>query len=79
MDVLATPEEVSDYGQRIGLTMPIAFMGALMPSDFKIKRQSTKVALDLNGIVVYRGGYGSGSLAEYEKILADLAASVDAS
>ena len=31
-----------------------------MLSDFKVRSQSTKIAIDKNGLIVYRDGYGKG-------------------
>ena len=31
-----------------------------MLADFKVRSQSTKIAIDSNGVIVYRDGYGKG-------------------
>ena len=77
IDAVASVEEILAYADRLELTFPIGYPGGRMVADFKIKRQSSKVALTPDGIVLYRDSYGGGSLAQYEQVLMDLAALAD--
>ena len=45
-----------------------------MLKDFNVTRQSTKVAIDGNGIIVYRAGIGQGDSNEWAGVLMGLAA-----
>ncbi len=45
-----------------------------MLKDFNVTRQSTKVGIDANGIIVYRAGIGQGDSNEWEGVLKELAA-----
>ena len=39
-----------------------------MLADFKVRSQSTKIAIDSNGVIVYRDGYGKGDEWLWETI-----------
>ena len=45
-----------------------------MISDFNVTRQSTKVAIDANGVIVYRAGIGQGGPSEWERVFKELTA-----
>lgn len=44
-----------------------------MLRDFRVTSQSTKVAIDANGIIIYRSGYGRGSPSEWAEVFQKLA------
>ncbi len=48
-------------------------IGRIVP-DFGITVQSSKVAMDGSGIIVYRAGKGGGNAATWRQVFADLAA-----
>ena len=74
IDLEATPEEILDFGDAQGLTFPIVFSGVSMVPNFNVKSQATMIALDAAGTVVYRSDAG-GASADYESLMAELAAS----
>ncbi len=78
LDRESSPDEILDFGEGLGLTFPIVFSGVHMVPNFNVKQQATKVVLDEQGIVVYRGDMGAGNAQEYESILAELAESTKA-
>ena len=45
-----------------------------MLKDFNVTRQSTKVGIDGNGVIVYRAGIGQGDTNEWHGVLTGLAA-----
>ena len=45
-----------------------------MLKDFNVTRQSTKVAIDANGIIVYRAGIGQGDSNEWHGVFIELSA-----
>lgn len=44
-------------------------------SNYRVLSRSTKVAVDSDGVIVFRGGYGRIGLERWEKIFAELAGS----
>ena len=52
----------------------VATPGGSMISDFKVTSQSTKVAIDANGIIVYRAGIGQGDPNEWQGVFKELTA-----
>ena len=36
-----------------------------MLEDFNVRIQSTKIAIDFNGVIIYRAGYGQGTIEEW--------------
>ena len=79
LDKGSTVEEVLQFGESMELNYPIVFSGVNMVPSFNVKQQASKVVLDENGIVVYRGGLGQGNAQEYESVFAELAESAKAS
>ena len=78
LDRGSTIEEVLQFGEDMELNFPIVFSGVDMVPNFNVKQQATKVVLDGQGIVVYRGGLGQGNAGEYESVFAELAESAKA-
>ena len=44
-----------------------------MIRDFRVTQQSTKVAIDANGVIIYRSGLGRGGASEWKNVLQELA------
>ena len=51
---------LEEYGEDQGYPWPVAEVDRSVLSDFRVVVQSTKVAFDANGVIVYRDGYGGG-------------------
>ena len=68
LDVLSEAQARSDHPGEV------ATPSAKMISDFNVARQSTKVAIDGNGIIVYRAGYRQGDPSEWEGVFKELTA-----
>ena len=75
---VAFNESLSDlqsYQNESGHAGTVARPAGNMIRDFRVTQQSTKVAIDANGVIIYRSGYGRGSPSEWESIFKELAAS----
>ena len=79
IDPTAGLEELEFYAWQNELTFPIVDAGSRMLPALWIRQMSSKLAFDADGIIVYRKEYGSGYPEEYRNVLAELAASTDAS
>ena len=55
-----------------GYPWPIAEADRSVLSDFKVLVQSTKVAFDSDGIIVYRDGYGGGNEGRWIEVFEQL-------
>ena len=67
-------ETLSASQDRTGHPGEVATPDGSMISDFKVTSQSTKVAIDGNGVIVYRAGIGQGDTNEWHGVLTELAA-----
>ena len=63
---------LEDYRAREELPFPVAEVNNGVLRSLEIIRQSTKVAVDHNGVIVYRAGLGEGE-SEWSKVFSDLA------
>lgn len=68
LDVLSAAQD------RNGHPGEVAKPSASMLKDFNVTRQSTKVAIDANGIIVYRAGIGQGDSNEWHGVFIELSA-----
>ena len=66
--------DLQNYQNESGHPGTVAKAVGNMIRNFRVTQQSTKVAIDANGIIVYRSGYGRGSPDEWENVLKELAA-----
>ena len=73
---VAFNESLSDlqsYQNESGHPGTVARSAGNMVRDFRVTQQSTKVAIDANGVITYRSGYGRGSPAEWADVIQKLA------
>ena len=68
LDVLSEAQSRSDHPGEV------ATPSDTMIGDFNVTRQSTKVAIDANGVIVYRAGIGQGDPSEWERVFKELTA-----
>ena len=68
--------DLQSYQNESGHAGTVARAVGNMVRDFRVTQQSTKVAIDGNGVITYRSGYGRGSAAEWAAVLQELANSV---
>ena len=70
-------DELESYRNRLGLPFPIAApVDNKMLVDLRVRQQSTKVAIDADGFIIYRAGYGSGNSQLWREVFRKLAESV---
>ena len=73
---VAFNESLSDlqaYQNESGHPGTVARAAGNMIRNFRVTQQSTKVAIDATGVIIYRSGYGRGSAAEWAGVLEKLA------
>lgn len=73
VDPTANFDEIESYRQQQGYPWPMAQPGDGMLSSFHVTRQSTKVAIDSNGFIIYRDGYGRGTDDKWHQVFRELA------
>ena len=66
-------EELEAYSVSQGYTWPMAVPESDMLRDLKILVQSSKVAIDGDGVIVYRDGYAQGSDETWRSVFEELA------
>ena len=55
-----------------GYPWPVAEIDTDVLKKLRVLRQSTKIALDHQGIISYRAGYGDGGPSEWRQVFIDL-------
>ncbi len=77
--VASSPQEKLDkleaYREREGHPWLVAEPTGTMLRDLKVLVQSTKIALDSDGLIIYRDGFGRGGEKTWRQVFRDLAAS----
>ena len=66
------------YRQQQGYPWPVAEAVGTTLRDLKVQVQSTKLAFDSQGVIVYRDGYGQGGPDRWRQVFQELAASAKA-
>ena len=66
-------ELLERFRQEQGYPWPVATPVGDLLRDFEVLVQSTKVAFDSHGVIVYRAGYGQGGLEEWRQGFEELA------
>ena len=74
VDPTADFEEIETYKDQQGYPWPVAQAGQGMLADFKVTRQSTKIAIGSDGIITYRDSYGKGDDETWHQGFKELAA-----
>ena len=67
-------DTLSAYQSRSSHPGEVATPGGSMISDFNITSQSTKVAIDANGVIIYRAGVGQGDPNDWQGVFMELTA-----
>ena len=65
--------DLQSYQNESGHAGTVARSAGNMIRNFRVTQQSTKVAIDANGVITYRSGYGRGSPAEWAAVIQELA------
>ena len=75
VDPTETADILEEDKKRGAYPWPVATTNRQLLADLRIVQQSTKVAFDSRGVIVYRAGYGKGDEETWKRVLEDLAAS----
>lgn len=73
VDPTESIQELEAYRQQQAYPWPMATAGRGMLADLNVRVQSTKIAFDRNGVIVYRAGYGQGDVEEWARVMKQLA------
>ena len=61
--------ELHSFAEKQGYPWFIGQADLKMLSNYGVAIQSTKIAIDENGVIFYRAGYGEGTIKEWSKII----------
>ena len=59
---------LAEFAESQGYPWPVGQADTKMLDAFGVTVQSTKIAIDDNGVVVYRAGYGRGTIEEWNSV-----------
>ena len=62
-------EQLIEFGENQDYLWPVANPSETMLHDLSVISQSTKIAIDSNGTVIYNAGYGSGNIHLWSDVL----------
>ncbi|MYB50072.1 MAG: hypothetical protein F4X72_12550 [Dehalococcoidia bacterium] len=65
--------ELQTYQNDSGHAGTVARSAGNMIRDFRVTQQSTKIAIDANGVIIYRVGLGRGGASEWTNVFQKLA------
>ena len=71
-DPFESIEIMESYRKEQGYPWPVAKIDPGVLKDLRVLVQSTKIALDHQGIIAYRAGYADGSPSEWREVFVDL-------
>ena len=67
-------DDLAAFGEKEGYPWPIAQSDSDVLFKLHVTRQSTKIAFDANGVIVYRARMGDGDAEEWRSLFEDLSA-----
>ena len=67
-----TVEVLEENRQQQGYPWPVAELAGSGLRDLKVLLQSTKIAIDADGVITYRDSYGQGNIDTWRGVLEDL-------
>ena len=65
-------EKLEEYRQKEGYPWPVAKVKLDILNELKVVQQSTKIALDHQGVITYRAGYADGGPEKWRQVFNDL-------
>ena len=65
-------EKLESYGQKEGYPWPVAEIDLKILKNLKVLQQSTKIALDQQGVITYRAGYADGGVDKWRQVFDEL-------
>jgi hypothetical protein len=66
-------ERLESFRQGQEHPWPVATAEGSLLRDLEVLVQSTKIAMDSEGVIVYRSGYGQGGPEEWRRVFSELA------
>ena len=65
-------EKLEEYRQKEGYPWPVTKVESDILNDLEVLQQSTKIALDHQGVITYRAGYADGGPEKWRQVFNDL-------
>ncbi len=65
-------EHLEEFRQKAGYPWPVAIPDSNLIRDLSVRVQSTKIAFDAQGMIIYREGYGKGGPDEWHQVFKEL-------
>ena len=65
--------KIREFAGKNGYTWEMATFDADIVLEYRILQQSSKVAINANGVITYRGGYGNLSPSKWREVLDEVA------
>ena len=75
MDPSETLTMLEGYRKEQGYPWPVAMANSEIFPRYRVLIRSTKIAIDRNGVITWRAGYGIEEAAQWHQVLGALAAS----
>ena len=72
MDPTEDMARLEEFGENQGYPWPIAYSDRDTLSDLDVTYQSTKVAIDGNGVIIYRDRMGGGDADRWREVFEEL-------
>ena len=66
------PKDIQALAESRGYPWSTGLADRKMLEEFNVRVQSTKIAIDSNGVITYRAGYGQGTIAEWTSVFEKL-------
>ena len=77
VDPTESLKDLEEYAEREGYPWRVAEAGPGMLRALRIFQQSTKIAVDASGAIIYRDGYGRGDPDTWHQVFRKLAESAN--
>ena len=72
IDPFESLEKVEVFRESLGYSWPVTKAESDFFRDYNILVRATKVAVDTNGVIIWREGYGATSSKEWHQVFQDL-------
>ena len=66
-------EHLEEVRQKADYPWPVAVQNSNLTRDLRVVVQSTKIAFDAQGVIIYREGFGKGGPDEWHQVFKELA------
>ena len=72
IDPFESLEKIEAFRERQGYSWPVTKPKSDFFEDYRILMRATKVAVDTDGVIIWREGYGATSSNEWHQVFQDL-------